>query len=218
MNEAWVMWALSVGIAATAISGLSIWAWSRGYHAGRKDAGPDRPERVRDGGPTPSTDGFDPGTEQVRHELRTYTGEVLAVTRGQSEDAHKKLDEVLHRLERLHTQTTSGRPTRLTEIGEQIATSIGNLDSWAATLTDRLRNRWQKAEAWKIDDICRKYTRTQLDPAARRQVTKTAYEFGIEENSVEDVLQVVLREHMLKEREKSESRPTDEYHENERHA
>ena len=90
----------------------------------------------------------------------------------------------------------SSSPVTLTELGEKIATSFGAAD-WAKELAPTIANRIVGMAAFEIDEFCQEYVHVKVDDTHKTQVTRVAYEFGIDRQKVLNVLRVVLRDELI---------------------
>lgn len=91
---------------------------------------------------------------------------------------------------------SSDSPLRLTKFGTEIAEDI-EAQSWAERLAPSLMHELGGKEPFEIDRFCIDYVEN-LGPEWDRKIAKSSYEFGIEESGIKSVLQVVLREEILR--------------------
>lgn len=96
----------------------------------------------------------------------------------------------------------SGNPVRLTEFGEKIAATF-KAQEWAEPVADTYTDLPNIPELM-IDDLSRHYVEKELSDRAKIRVAEVAYEFGIKREDVLAVLQVVLRDEIMKRRAKPE--------------
>ena len=88
-------------------------------------------------------------------------------------------------------------PLQLTEFGRKMAAFL-DAETWASEDAQILRPKIGGMEAWQIDAQCANHVRTALTPQMRDRVAECAYNFGVEQEGVQKVLQVVLRDELLK--------------------
>ena len=68
---------------------------------------------------------------------------------------------------------------------------------WLAASTERLRPEADGLEPFEVDALCQRHVESSLDTEWQRRVARTAYELGIDNRAVEDVLRVLLRDALL---------------------
>ena len=107
-------------------------------------------------------------------------------------------DDIKKIFERLPPVPVAGSsPLRLTDFGDRIAAWL-KADAWAAGLAPELRSQLEGKAPFEIDRFSREHVREHLAPEWRERVAACAYEFGTGTSGVLDVLQVVLRDELLK--------------------
>lgn len=92
---------------------------------------------------------------------------------------------------------TSASPKRLTALGERVADALG-AHIWSANEAEGLQAKVSGKPPYRVDKVCREYVKNELSPNMREEVLRCAFEQGLEESSVYDVLRVVLRLTLLK--------------------
>lgn len=110
------------------------------------------------------------------------------------EEMRKDVKAILSRLP--SPPVSSDSPLRLTKFGTEIAEDI-EAQSWAERLAPSLVHELVGKEPFEIDRFCIDYVEN-LGPEWDRKIAKSSYEFGIEESGIKSVLQVVLREEILR--------------------
>ena len=88
------------------------------------------------------------------------------------------------------------RPLELTDFGRQIAARL-EANEWATTIAKDLEEQLAGLQPFEIDAACAEYLEQQLDAEFSRRIAAVAYDFGISEDGVLDVLRVVLRDALL---------------------
>ena len=90
-------------------------------------------------------------------------------------------------------------PLKLTELGERMAAFMNAAD-WAEARAPALLAQIASMQAFKVDDLSRNQVRQQHDhdQQLRNLVASCAYEFGTPLDGALDVLQVVLRDELLR--------------------
>ena len=129
--------------------------------------------------------------------LAVWYGEVNADRKNFKEfmeEIRKDVNAILSRLP--SPPVSSDSPLRLTKFGTEIAEDI-EAQSWAERLAPSLMHELGGKEPFEIDRFCIDYVEN-LGPEWDRKIAKSSYEFGIEESGIKSVLQVVLREEILR--------------------
>lgn len=86
-------------------------------------------------------------------------------------------------------------PLQLNDLGDQIADHM-DAKAWAGALSEKILEQIEGMEDFEIDEYSRNYV-SRLDEAWQRKISSSAYKFGLERNSIELVLAVVLRNVLL---------------------
>ncbi len=86
-------------------------------------------------------------------------------------------------------------PLQLNDLGDQIADHM-DAKAWAGALSEKILEQIEGMEDYEIDEYSRDYV-SRLDEAWQRKISSSAYKFGLERNSIELVLAVVLRNVLL---------------------
>ena len=106
-----------------------------------------------------------------------------------------KVDRIFERLPPMSAM--GGSPLRLTDFGERISKWL-EAEAWAADLAPRLRGRVEGKAPFEVDRFSREYVRgDEIGPEWARRVAACAYEFGVDESGVFEVLRIVLRDELL---------------------
>lgn len=87
-------------------------------------------------------------------------------------------------------------PVRLTEFGQELSKKL-KATAWAVRTADSVRGEVEGKEAWEIQDFCFTYSKEKLSDERERDVKRVAYEAGIEDVKVRNVLAVELRDQLL---------------------
>ena len=93
-------------------------------------------------------------------------------------------------------EVKSASPVTLTEFGEKIAASFG-ASAWAKQIAPTIVGSITGKAAFEIDEFCQAYVKDELNDAKKSEVSRVAYEFGIEHQKVLNVLRVVLRDELI---------------------
>ena len=125
------------------------------------------------------TGGVDKDLESLKRSMKEVRGDIK---------------DILSRLR--PPPVSSDSPLRLTKFGTEIAEDI-EAQSWAERLAPSLVHELVGKEPFEIDRFCIDYVEN-LGPEWDRKIAKSSYEFGIEESGIKSVLQVVLREEILR--------------------
>ncbi len=96
-----------------------------------------------------------------------------------------------------NTSIASNSPYQLTEFGEKISDQIGAVE-WANNLAPSLLSEIQGMEPFEIDEFCKSYVPDRLTEHWSRLISICSYEMGTEKSNVEVVLEVVLRDTLLR--------------------
>lgn len=86
-------------------------------------------------------------------------------------------------------------PLQLNDLGDQIADHM-DAKAWATALSEKILEQIEGMEDYEIDEYSKDYV-SRLDEAWQRKISSSAYKFGLERNSIELVLAVVLRNVLL---------------------
>ncbi len=90
-----------------------------------------------------------------------------------------------------------GSPLELTEFGRLISSRL-EAEAWAAAVAKDLKDETAGCRPFEIDAACVAYIEQQMDPEFSRQISEVAYDVGVPEDGVLDVLRVVLRDELLR--------------------
>ena len=132
------------------------------------------------------TGSVDKDLESLKRSMKEVRGDIV--------DIRGDIKDILSRLK--PPPVSSDSPLRLTKFGTEIAEDI-EAQSWAERLAPSLMHELGGKEPFEIDRFCIDYVEN-LGPEWDRKIAKSSYEFGIEESGIKSVLQVVLREEILK--------------------
>ncbi len=111
----------------------------------------------------------------------------------------KKIDQIFQRLPPVPVST--GSPLRLTELGRKISDAL-DASEWLERVAATLREQVCDKSAYEIQQFCFDYVHNTFepDPTQDAEIKECAYENGIEEKGVLDVLAIELRDKLLGER------------------
>ena len=118
---------------------------------------------------------------------------------------------ILKRLPAHPRSVESGSPVRLTEFGQEIAATF-KAKEWATEIAPSLEEKIKGNADFEVDQFSHDYVHETLEDLtlkaeARNRVGAVAYQFGVERPVVLVVLQVVLRDELL--RRRAAARSTD---------
>lgn len=88
-------------------------------------------------------------------------------------------------------------PLRLTDFGEKMADFM-KAKPWASDLAPSLQAEVAGKRPFEVDEFSRNYVQTSLNDELNERVAACAYEFGVDRDAVLRVLQVVLRDELLR--------------------
>ena len=106
-----------------------------------------------------------------------------------------QLKEIFLRLPATSTPVASSSPLHLTDFGHKMAGTMG-ATAWAASIVKTLQKDLAGKRAFEIDAASREYVQANMQKDER--VSKCMYELGVDRESALKVLQVVLRDALLK--------------------
>ena len=119
-------------------------------------------------------------------------------------EMRKDIKSILLRLSR--PAVASESPMRLTDFGREIATKL-QAPQWASEVAPGLAKQLEGRQPFEVDDFSRKYIADELlaDSAWDKRIAECAYEFGLNRAGTVAVMQVVLRDEVLRVLEERES-------------
>ena len=88
-------------------------------------------------------------------------------------------------------------PLQLTDFGRKMADFM-KVKSWTADVAPALRDEVAGKRPFEVDDFSRSYVQGRLQDDMKESVAACAYEFGVERDAVLKVLQVALRNELLR--------------------
>ena len=106
-----------------------------------------------------------------------------------------QLKEIFLRLPATSTPVASKSPLHLTTFGHKMADTL-DATAWAASIVPTLQADLAGKRAFEIDVASREYVQANMQKDER--VSKCMYETGVDRDSALKVLQVVLRDALLK--------------------
>ena len=108
------------------------------------------------------------------------------------------INDIFSRLPPPRTVET-GSPVRLSEFGRQVAAKL-QADEWASQAAPTLAKDVAGKQPFEIDDFSRTYVADELlpDSAWKDRIAECSYEFGIDWVGVLAVMQVMLRDEILR--------------------
>ena len=126
------------------------------------------------------------------------------------EDTSKFMEEIRDEMRQIRSHINNvfvhlsqtvkrGSPVQLTEFGKEVAKSL-QADEWASEVASSLAKKLEGKRPFEIDDYSRTYVVDELsnDAVWKTRIAGCAYEFGIEQAGVLAVMQVVLRDTVLR--------------------
>ena len=91
----------------------------------------------------------------------------------------------------------SSSPLHLTDFGARMADFM-KAKPWASDLAPSLRAEVAGKRAFEVDEVSRSFVQMRLNDDLKERVADCAYEFGVDRDDVLRVLQVVLRDELLR--------------------
>ena len=91
----------------------------------------------------------------------------------------------------------SSSPLHLTDFGARMADFM-KAKPWASDLAPSLRAEVAGKRAFEVDEFSRSHVQMRLNDDLKERVAACAYEFGVGRDDVLKVLQVVLRDELLR--------------------
>lgn len=91
----------------------------------------------------------------------------------------------------------SSSPLQLTDFGARMADFM-KAKPWASDLAPSLRAEVAGKRAFEVDEFSRSFVHLRLNDDLKERVAACAYEFGVDRDDVLKVLQVVLRDELLR--------------------
>lgn len=88
-------------------------------------------------------------------------------------------------------------PLQLTDFGRKMADFM-KVKSWTADVAPALRDEVVGKRPFEVDEFSRSYVQGRLQDDMKESVAACAYEFGVERDAVLKVLQVALRNELLR--------------------
>ena len=172
MNEWLTNWSTNPTIIIALIAVISL-IWQGGRWTGRIEEGLKS-----------LSEQIDTGLKNLREEMRD-----------QHAETRRALDTLLLRAGGTPA-TARSSPLKITEFGRKVEATL-EPTKWIAASTEKLRRQADGLEPFEVDALCQHHVETSLDTDWQRRVSRTAYELGIDNRAVEDVLRVLLRDALL---------------------
>ena len=132
-------------------------------------------------------DQFTAFTREVRDDIRELRGDV--------KELRNDIKQIFLRLPPV--PLAGGSPLQLTDFGERMADFV-EAKRWASENAPSLRAEVAGKRPFEVDEFSRSYVQTSLNDDLKDGVAACAYEFGVERGDVLKVLQVVLRNELLR--------------------
>ena len=107
------------------------------------------------------------------------------------------IKKIFDRLPGTPNPVSGASPLRLTDFGEKIAKSM-NAKAWAEQMAPALSDEVRGKASFEIDEVAQNYVNNKLDEDWNRRVSESAYEFGTSRDGILRVLQVLLRNELIK--------------------
>ena len=138
-----------------------------------------------------AVDGFSDFVKEIRDDMK---------------EIRSNITEVMLRLPPKPVAGSS--PLRLTDFGERMADFM-DAKTWTAQLAKDLLTDTAGMEDFEVDAYSRGHVQQlhEKDPGLQKRVAACAYQFGTKTEGVLDVLQVVLRDALLRGRAQDQSQP-----------
>lgn len=114
------------------------------------------------------------------------------------QDIKKVRQEIKQIFLRLPPPPVAGdSPLQLTDFGERMADFM-KVKSWVSDVAPSLRGEVTGKRPFEVDEFSRSFVQGRLQDDLKESVAACAYEFGVERDAVLKVLQVVLRNELLR--------------------
>ena len=98
-----------------------------------------------------------------------------------------------------------GSPLTLTPLGEKVAEEI-EVDRWVEHLVPKTQHEVEGMEPYEVQEFCRKFVRDYVvGGTLRRRLLGAAFDNGLREDEVRDVIAIRLRDHFLALQEASDA-------------
>ena len=88
-------------------------------------------------------------------------------------------------------------PMRLNYLGQTIASGL-HAQEWAARLAPKLLSEIEGLRPFEINRFCYEYVRKKLGDEWTEQLATAAYEHGVDQDAVQSVLWIVLRDELIR--------------------
>ncbi|MCY3808453.1 MAG: hypothetical protein OXG58_03270 [Gemmatimonadetes bacterium] len=96
-------------------------------------------------------------------------------------------------------------PLTLTPLGEKVAEEI-EVDRWVEHLVPKTQHEVEGMEPHEVREFCRKFVRDHaVGGTLRRRLLGAAFDNGLREDEVRDVIAIRLRDHFLAQQETSDA-------------
>lgn len=94
--------------------------------------------------------------------------------------------------------STTGSPLQLTDLGKDISEMLGAKE-WARKIAMKLKPETKGKQPYEIQELCFTYVKKRFDPTKEQQqkISECAYEKGLPEKMVLEVLAIELRDQLL---------------------
>lgn len=131
---------------------------------------------------------------EVRQDIRELRQDIREV-RQDVKELRRDITQIFLRLP--PPPVAGDSPLQLTDFGERMADFM-KVKSWASDLAPSLRADVAGKRPFEVDDFSRSFVQGRLQDDLKESVAACAYEFGVERDAVLKVLQVVLRNELLR--------------------
>ena len=135
------------------------------------------------------------GVNRDRKDLKRDAANDRSEIKAFMEEIRSDIKQIFGRLP-APAPTAGLSPVQLTEFGEKIAAYL-EASGWVNNQAAALLNEVKGKEEFEVYQFSLHHAQTGLTPDWQRKVAATAYEFGIEEEGVQRVLAVLLRDKFL---------------------
>ena len=127
-----------------------------------------------------------------------FAGEVQQDIREVRQDLKEVRQDITQIFLRLPPPPVAGdSPLQLTDFGRKMADFM-KVKSWTADVAPALRDEVAGKRPFEVDEFSRSYVQGRLQDDMKESVAACAYEFGVERDAVLKVLQVALRNELLR--------------------
>ena len=137
--------------------------------------------------------------DEAQSAFKTTLDSFMVEIRAELGRIHARIDDVFGRLSGDVTEGAS--PLRLTALGKSIS-EMFDAPRWAEDIARTLTHRVEGMLAYDVQEFCRSYVRDEFKPTSDQEarIKECAYEKGLNQSQVLNVLAVELRDALLKQK------------------